>query len=89
MKPLNILLAGLLLLTGCSAAPAQEPAQSTLLASSSSQEVSPPVQTDPRQEAIHTILSSMTPEEKVGQLFFARCPAQDGAALASEYHLGG
>ncbi len=89
MKPLNILLAGLLLLTGCSAAPAQEPAQSTLLASSSSQEAPPPIQTDPRQEAIHTILSSMTPEEKVGQLFFARCPARDGAALASEYHLGG
>ena len=31
----------------------------------------------------------MTLEEKVGQIFFARCPQEDGAALASQYHLGG
>lgn len=35
------------------------------------------------------LLSGMTVEEKVGQLFFARCPKEDGAALAEQYHLGG
>jgi len=44
---------------------------------------------DPRQECIDRLLSSMTNEEKVGQLFFVRCPIGDGAALAAEYHLGG
>ena len=49
----------------------------------------PTTEADPRQEAIDNLLSSMTLEEKVGQLFFARCPAKNAAALAVEYHLGG
>lgn len=49
----------------------------------------PEPEPDPRQEAIETLLSSMTEEEKVGQLFFARCPERNGAPLAAEYHLGG
>lgn len=36
-----------------------------------------------------TILLSMTTEEKVGQLFLARCPDTDAAADAAAYHLGG
>ena len=31
----------------------------------------------------------MTLEEKAGQLFFPKCPTQNAAALAGEYHLGG
>lgn len=42
-----------------------------------------------REETISRLLSAMTVEEKVGQLFFARCPETDGAALAQQYHLGG
>lgn len=42
-----------------------------------------------RKETLSRLLSSMTLEEKVGQLFFARCPETDGAALAQQYHLGG
>lgn len=34
-------------------------------------------------------LSSMTLEEKVGQLFFVRCPAEDAVEDISTYHLGG
>ena len=49
----------------------------------------PQLEADPRQETIDRLLSSMTLEEKVGQLFFARCPTGDAAALVSEYHLGG
>lgn len=36
-----------------------------------------------------TILLSMTTEEKVGQLFLARCPESEAAADAAAYHLGG
>ncbi len=38
------------------------------------------------QEAI---LRDMTLEEKVGQMFIARCPKENAAQLAAEYHLGG
>jgi len=31
----------------------------------------------------------MTLEEKVGQLFLARCPEENAATLAAQYHLGG
>ena len=35
------------------------------------------------------LLDSMTLEEKVGQLFLARCPEENAAEKAAEYHLGG
>ena len=35
------------------------------------------------------ILEGMSLEEKVGQMFIARCPREDGARLAAQYHLGG
>lgn len=35
------------------------------------------------------ILRDMTLEEKVGQMFIARCPKEDAAQLAADYHLGG
>lgn len=44
---------------------------------------------DPRQEAIDSLLSGMTLEEKVGQMFFVRCPDIQAAEKVSEYHLGG
>ena len=37
----------------------------------------------------NSILSSMTLEQKVGQMFLARCPETDAAAQASAYSLGG
>lgn len=36
-----------------------------------------------------TVLLSMTVEEKVGQLFLARCPDVQAAQDAADYHLGG
>lgn len=38
---------------------------------------------------IETLLSSMTLEEKVGQLFFVRCPAEQAIEDVATYHLGG
>ncbi|MGO5023561.1 glycoside hydrolase family 3 N-terminal domain-containing protein [Lawsonibacter sp. LCP25S3_G6] len=96
MKRLFVFLLALGLLAGCSSAPARffpyEPAQSAFsLLPVRSKRPPPPEepQPDPRQEVIDALLSTMTVEEKVGQLFFARCPLNDGAALAQEYHLGG
>ena len=38
---------------------------------------------------IEDLLSSLTLEEKVGQLFFVRCPAESAVEDVSTYHLGG
>ncbi|HHU89766.1 MAG TPA: beta-hexosaminidase [Clostridiaceae bacterium] len=35
------------------------------------------------------LLSKMSIEEKVGQMFIARCPQQDAAIKAAQYHIGG
>ena len=40
-------------------------------------------------ELASRLLAAMDWEEKVGQMFLARCPEQNGAQLAAEYHLGG
>ena len=40
-------------------------------------------------DPVETLLASMGPEEKVGQLFLARCPEENAAVLAEQYHLGG
>lgn len=49
----------------------------------------PEPEPDPRQETIDALLAEMTLEEKVGQLFFARCPDAGAAERIGEYHLGG
>lgn len=85
-----------LLLAGCT--PASPPAESAPLSPppAEDQTVFAPVELpdpepepDPRQEAIESLLASMSAEEKVGQLFFVRCPSRDSATLTSEYRLGG
>ena len=47
----------------------------------------PPPATEP--DPVEELLTSMTLEEKVGQLFFVRCPAENAAEDVSAYHLGG
>lgn len=98
MKRIFIAFLALAMLTGCSAASQgrfrpYEPSQAALAPLPvASKRPPPPVtqpQPDPRQEAIESLLDAMTVEEQVGQLFFARCPLGDAAALAKEYHLGG
>lgn len=41
------------------------------------------------EQRARKILDSMTLEEKVGQMFIARCPESNAKQLADEYHLGG
>ena len=93
-RPLALLLASLLALAGCApAAPGGSSSAPDVSAFQPQPEPAPDPEpepeSDPRQAAVDRILSNMTLEEKVGQLFFARCPSMHAAALVSEYHLGG
>lgn len=49
----------------------------------------PPTKEDLEAEQIDSLLRSMTIEERVGQLFFVRCPAENAAEDVEKYHLGG
>lgn len=49
----------------------------------------PEPEKDPRQEAVEAVLETMSLEEKVGQMFFVRCPETGAAEKISKYHLGG
>ena len=54
----------------------------------------PPAPPEPTPEElaaqrVEDLLSSLTLEEKVGQLFFVRCPSNDAVEDVSTYHLGG
>ena len=75
-----------LLLSGCAASQpepvpqASIPTQETALPT-----VVPTEAIDPMQ----MLLDSMTTEEKVGQLFLARCPAENAIEDITNYHLGG
>ena len=52
-------------------------------------EPEPEPEIDPKQLAVSTLLESMTLEEKIGQLFFARCPQSGVEEKIQEFHLGG
>ena len=87
------MLAAALLLCGCGAS-GNPPAASSPAASS--QMPAPPAETPPpalvidtEKDTVEQILSEMTLPEKVGQLFFVRCPAEDAVSHISTYHLGG
>ena len=63
---------------------------------SSSQEPTeqePPVTQEPlpqnKEQIIQELVSAMSVEEKVGQMFFVRCPETDQAAKVAQYKLGG
>ena len=48
-----------------------------------------PTEEELAAQKIEELLASLTTEEKVGQLFFVRCPADSAADDVSAYHLGG
>ena len=94
-------LAALTLLStaACGSAPAPVPSSGSSSAASSAQEpaLSPEERYRQEQEALaqqreqrlQDLLDSMTLEEKVGQLFFVRCPADHAVEDLQTYHLGG
>ena len=48
-----------------------------------------PTEEELAAQEIEDLLSSLTTEEKVGQLFFVRCPADSAAEDVAAYYLGG
>lgn len=92
MKRLSILLM-LLFLTGCAASPIEtsEPTLPTPMTEATQPdptETTVPATTTP-PDPIQELLDSMTIEERVGQLFLARCNAESALTDIQAYHLGG
>lgn len=87
MKMLGIILLALLL-CGCgrqTPPPSTVPPE-TLLPT----EIQPaPTEETAAPDPLEALLDSMTLEEKVGQLFLARCPETDALQAVEDYHLGG
>lgn len=48
-----------------------------------------PIEPEAPEDPIDSLLASMTLEEKVGQLFFVRCPTDSAVEDVSTYHLSG
>lgn len=88
-------LAALLLLTACAAPPADPappdppPVEETVSAPVPEPSPPPPTEEELAAERVKNLLASMTLEEKVGQLFFARCPETNALEDVAAYHLGG
>lgn len=82
-------LAALIYLTQTSTVPAMSPVEQ--MEEMPDLQTTPPVTEAGAQSAdpVMELLASMTLEEKVGQLFLARCPETDGAGEVSRLHLGG
>ncbi|MBR1482336.1 MAG: beta-hexosaminidase [Ruminococcus sp.] len=80
----GLLAAILCTLTACQS---QQPAEQT--AANAVQETTTTEPSEPAVDLLDEMVGSMTTEEKVGQLFFTRCPDVEAAATAAKYHLGG
>ncbi|MBR2928995.1 MAG: beta-hexosaminidase [Oscillospiraceae bacterium] len=89
MKRLALILTLLLLLSACGEAPAEDAVET--LAPEVVEEPEPIPEPEPTPEELYISeqLASMTLEQKVGQLFFVRCPELHAAEDVATYHLGG
>ena len=98
MNKIISMLLSLLLLAGCGAVgtvdiPTLPGSEDSAVTEPEEPEVTEPEEPEvvlsaEEQKALE-IMSSMTLEQKVGQLFLARCPAADQAQKAQDYALGG
>lgn len=103
-KTIGIILSLALLLSACAAPEPTPPEEPTVPVQGTEELPETPPEPDlppeppeedlppppnPREERVNAILSTMTLEEKVGQLFFVRCPAANQLELIARYHLGG
>lgn len=82
-----------LLLTGCGGEmvppPPEEPDLPPVETPEAPPEEEPEPPEDPEEAALLALLEGMTLEEKVGQLFFVRVPAENAVEDVMTYHLGG
>lgn len=87
-KWLSFCLSLLVLLTACGEAqPVPPPVEDSV--ETIAPAVPPEPELSPTEKFITETLSTMTIEEKVGQLFFVRCPELNAAEDVANYHLGG
>ena len=92
MKKLLSLSLTLALLLGLTACGAQSSAPEATTSAVSSAETAMPATeeaTEPAVDKLDEMIGKMSLEEKVGQMFFVRCPDENAAELAQDYHLGG
>ncbi len=87
MKKILIIAAAALLLAGCAREPEPAASTDTLPPETTAQTV--PTVTAAPEDPLRTILDGMTLEEKVGQLFLARCRKETGTEDIAAYHPGG
>lgn len=83
-----LLLCLFLLLAGC-AVPEEEPTEAATIPVTTQTTQPKPAQTTAPRDPVQERLSDMTLEEKVGQLFLARCRKETALDDISRYHLGG
>ncbi|MEG0780218.1 MAG: glycoside hydrolase family 3 N-terminal domain-containing protein, partial [Oscillospiraceae bacterium] len=81
-KAILLCLLCLALLVGCAATAVPPPETPEL-------PPPPPTAEELAAKQVADLLAGMTVEEKVGQLFFPRCPTVDAVADIATYHLGG
>ena len=88
MKRCLLMFLLLVSLTACGAPPQEEP---DLTEELPQEEETPPPPTEEELAAqqVEDLLNSLTLEEKVGQLFFVRCPGENAVEDIGTYHLGG
>jgi len=87
MKLLSVLLC-LLLLSGCGSETPEKTVPVTALPPISKETFPLPQETEPA-DPIRLMLNDMSLEERVGQLFLARCDDANAVAHIETYHLGG
>ncbi len=84
-----VLLGLALLLAGC-AVPKEEPTAATTIPATTAETTQPePTETEAPKDPVRERLEAMTLEEKVGQLFLARCRKETALEDIARYHLGG
>ena len=86
MRQIVLLLILTFLLSGCAAA---QPEASIEITSPTAETAPPETRPTEPVDPLQLLLDAMTLEEKVGQLFLARCPAENAIDDLSAYHLGG
>lgn len=89
MKKFMIFAAAVLLLAGCAQTPQPvRPSSEAAAIPQTTAQTAPPETTAPA-DPLRTILDGMTLEEKVGQLFLARCRKETAVSDVTAFHPGG
>ena len=88
---ISALLAVVLLLSlcACSGGGSSTADSSSAQVLSGNDNVEPQTSPAPQGDAIDQMISKMSVEEKVGQMFYALCPSTGGGEFVAQYHLGG